>query len=71
MEQFIKSLEVLLPTHANKNILELITLDGEIRRKIVFTNENELEKLHCCSGGIYFYRMSRQGHIWKTGTIKI
>lgn len=54
---------------SKKNILELITLDGNISRKAVLYQEDDICDLMSSCSGVFFYKISKGGDVWKSGRI--
>ena len=54
---------------SKNNILELITLDGHISKKAIFNQEDEICDLMSSCSGVFFYKISKGGDVWKSGRI--
>ena len=54
---------------SKNNILELITLNGDISKKAVFNQEDEICDLMSSCSGVFFYKISKGGDVWESGRI--
>ena len=64
-----KSYRFLNGLASRGQVIELITLDGNVSKKARVKSEQELKTRFGCCSGLFFYKIIKKGVVMKTGKI--